>query len=215
MKEILLFGSGGHCNVVIDIIKKKKIKIIGYLDIKKNKNLKIKYLGNIYENLRLLKLKKTKGFIAVGNNYIRKNICETIRKINSNFKWEKLIDPSCIISKNTLIGDGSIVIAGSVINAKTIIGNHCIINTKNSIDHDNFIDDFSSTGPSVTTGGTVKIGKTSHIGISSTIKNNTNIGSNTIIGSCSFVNKNCLSNTLYIGRPAKKKKIWKYGRNYL
>ncbi len=215
MKEIILFGSGGHSNVVIDIVNKKKMKILGYLDVKKNKLSQIKYLGNISENTKLLKKKKIKGFIAIGNNYIRKNVYESINNINPNFKWEKLIDPSCIISKNTFIGDGSIVIAGSVINAKTIIGRHCIINTKNSIDHDNFIDDFSSTGPSVTTGGTVKIGKTSHIGISSTIKNNINIGSNTIIGSCSFVNKNCLSNTLYIGKPSKKKKIWKYGRNYL
>ncbi len=215
MKEILLFGSGGHCNVAVDILKKNSVKINGYLDIKKNKKSKIEYLGNISENLKLLKMKKTRGFIAIGNNYIRKKVYETIFKINSEFKWESLIDPSCVISKSTKIGEGSIIIAGSVINARTIVGKHCIINTKNSIDHDNIIDDFSSTGPSVTTGGTVKIGKTSHIGISSTLKNNIKIGSNTIIGSCSFVNKNCLSNSLYFGIPAKKKKNWKFGKNYL
>jgi sugar O-acyltransferase (sialic acid O-acetyltransferase NeuD family) len=215
MREILLFGSGGYSNVVVDILEKNRVKIKGYIDINKNKKSNMKYLGNISENLKLLKIKKTIGFIAIGNNYIRKEVYETIYKINPDFKWERLIDPSCIVSNSTKIGEGSIIVAGSVVNARTIIGKHCIINTKNSIDHDNIIDDFSSTGPSVTTGGTVKIGKTSHIGMSSTLQNNIKIGSNTIIGSCSYVNKNCLSNNLYFGKPAKKKKIWKFGKNYL
>ncbi len=215
MFQILLFGSGGYSNVVVDILKRKKIKLIGYLDIKKNYKSKLKYLGNISENIKLIKSKKIKGFIAVGNNYKRQTIYNEVKKINKNFLWETIIDPSCIISKKTKIGSGSIVIAGSIINSNVKIGKQCIINTNNSIDHDNFIDDFSSTGPSVTTGGTVKIGTLSHIGISSTIKNNIEIGSNTIIGSYSFVNKKCLSNNLYLGIPAKRKKKWKLGMNYL
>ena len=83
MKEILIIGSGGHSNVVIDILKKKKFKIIGYLDINKNKHSKIKYLGNISENLKLLKMRKKRGIIAIGNNYIRKKVYDTIYKINS------------------------------------------------------------------------------------------------------------------------------------
>lgn len=213
--KIILIGSGGHSSVAIDIIRKQKKKIIGYLDVKKNLKLKIKYLGNILENLTILRNKNILGFIAIGNNYTRQKVYKTIFKINPQFKWVKLVDPSCIISKTTLIGEGSIVVAGSIINSATVIGKHCIINTRNTIDHDNFIDDFSSTGPSVSTGGSVSIGKNSHIGISSTVKNNIKIGSNTIVGSFSYVNKNCLSNGLYIGVPAKKKKKWKFGANYL
>lgn len=215
MSQILLFGSGGYSNVVIDILEKKKIKLVGYLDIKKNQELKLKYLGKISENIKLIKNKKIAGFIAIGNNYIRQTVYNEVNKINKNFSWETIIDPSCIVSKKTKIGSGSIVIAGTTINSNVKIGKHCIINTNNSIDHDNYIDDFSSTGPSVTTGGSVKIGSLSHIGISSTIKNNIEIGSNTIIGSFSFVNKRCLSNNLYLGIPAKRKKKWKLGMNYL
>ena len=215
MSKILLFGSGGYSNVVTDTLERKKIKIIGYLDIKKNQKSKLKYLGNISENIKLIKNKKTKGFIAIGNNYIRKNVYNEINKINKNFNWETIIDPSCIISNKTKIGNGSIIIAGTTINSNVKIGKQCIVNTNNSIDHDNVIDDFSSTGPSVKTGGTVKIGSLSHIGISSTIKNNVEIGSNTIIGSFSFVNKKCLSNNLYLGIPAKRKKKWQLGKKYL
>ena len=87
MSKILLFGSGGYSNVVTDILERKKIKIIGYLDIKKNQKSKLKYLGNISENIKLIKNKKTKGFIAIGNNYIRKNVYNEINKINKNFNF--------------------------------------------------------------------------------------------------------------------------------
>ncbi len=58
--------------------------------------------------------------------------------------------------------------------------------------------------PSVVTGGNVVIGEASDIGISSIIKNNISIERNVVIGGNSFVNKDCLSNSLYYGSPIKK-----------
>ena len=41
MKEILIFGSGGHAKVIYsEIIKNKKLKFLGFVDEKK-KNLKL------------------------------------------------------------------------------------------------------------------------------------------------------------------------------
>ena len=94
--------------------------------------------------------------------------------------------------------------SGSIINPGTEIGAHCIINTRSSIDHDNFFGDFSSCAPSVVTGGNVVVGSFSFLGIRSTIINNIKIGSKTVIGANSLVNKNCLSNYIYYGSPAKK-----------
>ena len=85
-----------------------------------------------------------------------------------------------------------------------MIGKHCLISTSSSIDHDNYFHDFSSAGPGVVTGGNVLVGKNSYLGIGSVIKHQIKIGDNTVIGGNSFVNKNCLDNSIYYGVPAKR-----------
>ena len=120
-----------------------------------------------------------------------------------------------IISKNAKILNGTLIVSGSIVNANTYVGNHCIIGTGCKIDHDNYFDDFSSCGPNVTTGGNVTINTLSYIGISSTIKHKIKILSNTIIGAKSYINKNCKSNNVYFGTPAKKIRTRKIGEKYL
>lgn len=81
-----------------------------------------------------------------------------IKKINKNFKFQKIISKDAIINPNVNINEGSLIVSGTVINCGTIIGKHCILNTSSSIDHDNFFGDYSSTGPGTITGGGVEIG---------------------------------------------------------
>ena len=72
------------------------------------------------------------------------------------------------------------------------------------IDHNNTFHNFSSTGPGAITGGNVIIGEQSFLGIGCAIKDKIFIGTNTIIGGQAFVCKNCESNSLYYGVPAKR-----------
>ncbi len=210
LKKLLIIGSGGHFKVVInEILKQRKYEIKEIIDIKNfgkkitiNKKL-IKIVD--YKRFHWSKVNKESFFfIAVGNNYLRKKIASEIKTKNKNIKWGTIISPDAIIEKNVKIKPGTLVVSGSIINPGTIIGAHCIINTRSSIDHDNVFGDFSSSAPSVVTGGNVSVGKLSFLGIRSTIINNVKIGSNTIIGANSMVNKNCLSNYIYFGSPAKK-----------
>ena len=105
------------------------------------------------------------------------------------------------------------LISGSIVNTGTIIKEHCLINTKTVIDHDNIFENYSSTGPGSITGGNVKVGERSHLEFGSVVKNKININPDTIIGGKSFVNKNCKSNSIYFGVPAKWKKSRKKIKN--
>ena len=78
-----------------------------------------------------------------------------------------------------------------------------MINSESIVEHENDLDDFSSIGPGVITAGNVKIGKLSHLGIGSVVKEKVNIGKNITIVGNSFVNKNCINNSIYFGSPAK------------
>ena len=221
MKKIIIIGTGGHSKVVSDEIEKlKKFRIIGFIDKKKNIGSKpiafteAKVIGRL-NNLKKLYKKNYYLFIAIGDNYVRKKVYNDIQKLNLSEKWATIMSKDSVISKNAKILNGTLIISGSIINANTYVGNHCIISTGCKIDHDNYFDDFSSCGPNVTTGGNVTINTLSYIGISSTIKHKIKIFSNTIIGAKSYVNKNCKSNNVYFGTPAKKIRTRKIGEKYL
>lgn len=209
-KELIIVGSGGHFKVVInEVLKQNKFKVQKIIDVK-NFGKKIK-VGK--RNLKIINYKKfdwlkiksqTFLFIAIGDNFLRKKIFNEIKKKNKKIKWATVVSIDAIVSNDVKIKPGSLVVSGSIINPGTRIGAHCIINTRSSIDHDNFFDDFSSCAPGVVTGGNVKVGKYSFLGIRSTVVNNIKIGTKTIIGANSLVNKNCLSNYVYYGRPAMR-----------
>ena len=92
MKEILIFGSGGHSRIVLsEIIQIKGYRVIGFVDenikkgtiIENDKNKKYKVVSNIKGINKLLN-KNTFGIIGIGSNFIRKKIAEEINKIYKN-----------------------------------------------------------------------------------------------------------------------------------
>lgn len=210
LKKIVVIGSGGHFKVVLnEILKQNKYEITNIVDIRNiGKKIKIRNKCLVVKDLKKFDWNKTNKntftFIAIGDNQVRKGIAESISRKKTNIKWATIISPDSIIGNNVKINFGTLVVSGSIINPGSKIGKHCIINTNSSIDHDNLFQDFSSCAPGVITGGNVKVGKLSFLGIRSTIINNIKIGSETIIGAKSLVNKDCISNYIYYGLPAKK-----------
>ena len=182
---------------MLTIKKEKKIQF-------KFKNKVYHYLGNFKEFLNKNNNKNLSLIIAIGSNYSRKKMYNTIKRKFKKLKWATVISKDAIINNDVKINEGSAIMSGCIINTGTSIGKHCFINTSSSIDHDNKFEDFSSTGPGVKTGGNVIVNKNSYIGIGATVVHNISIGKNTVIGGNSYVNKNCSHNAVYFGIPAKK-----------
>lgn len=222
MINIVIFGSGSHAKVLFsEIIKLKKFKFLGFVDdFKKKGEFIISLNKNKYYNLGSIKEvigKKTnfKGIVGVGLNFVREKIVNDIKKINDNFKFQKIISKDATINTNVFIDEGSFVCSGSTINIGTSIGKHCIINTSCSIDHDNKFSDFSSAGPGVVTGGNVEVGYQSYLGLGSLVRHKVRISDCTIVGFGSLVNKDCKKNSIYYGSPAKIIRKRKNNENYL
>ncbi len=221
MIKLVIFGSEGHAKVIFsEVVKLKKFQFLGFVDdFKKKGELIISLNKKNYYNLGSIKQvvnKKNKfnGIIGIGLNFIRKKIVTDIKKINKNFKFQKIVSKDAVVNSNVSIGEGTLVVSGTIINNGTKVGKHCILNTSCSIDHDNKFCDFSSAGPGVTTGGNVLVGEQSYLGMGCLIKNQINILQNTIIGFGSLVNKDCEKNSIYWGSPIKKIRTRKYNENY-
>ena len=218
--KIIIIGAGGHSKVIVDIIQnEQKYEIVGFID----NNLPIghevldyKVLGKEDElNALIDRHEIYGGVIAIGDNFIRRNIDKKIKQLCSDFKFVNCIHPKSNIAFNVDMGEGNVVMAGATLNTSSQIGNHCILNTNCSIDHDNKIASYVSIAPNAVTGGGVEIGEFSVIGIGATVEHNIIIGDNCIIGASSLVNKNTKPNSVYYGIPARYVRSHRPGEKYL
>jgi len=195
--NVVFIGSGGHFNVLHDIVKSKKLKILAICDVKKSK-ININYNFISEKELTLLNPKSVFLVNAIGfdpNNDIRKKKYAKFKKLGFNFLT--LIHSSAVISDSALIGEGSQILTNSSVMPNVSVGKNCIINTKTSVDHDSVLEDNVNLSPNVTVSGNVVVKKETYVGASATILNNVTIGKNCHIFPGSVVNKHVKNNLNY------------------
>lgn len=193
MKNVVVFGAGGHAKVIADIIKLEGNRVVAFLD--DNINLPISN-GPINSFDKYL---DCEFIIGIGENAVR----EKLSKLN--VKWHTAIHPRAIVSKSAVLGEGTVVMAGAIVNPNARIGKHCIINTGSIIEHDNLIGNFTHVSVGAKLGGTVVVGNNVFIGIGSVIKNNVSITKKSIIGAGAVVIHNIEKEGIYVGVPARLK----------
>lgn len=206
MKKIVLVGAGGHCKVIIDIIKSMdKYEIIGITDIKvSGKLLDIPIIGNDTILQGVYDSGVDYAFIGIGALYdinMRNIIYSRLESIG--FKLPVLIHKNSIVSPYAHVGDGTCVMAGAVVNASACIGENCIINTGSVIEHDCIVGDNTHISPNASVAGATKIGYNTHIGIGSSIIQGISIGNNVTVGAGAVVIDDIPDNVVSVGIPSR------------
>nr|BDT26869.1 acetyltransferase [Bacteriovorax sp. HI3] len=201
-KEVIIFGTGGHSKVVYDIIVKEGVYTpVAFVSL--NQNLKTFLDLPHYHQNEFSKLKFEAGVVAIGDNWVRSKIVETVISINKNFNFIKAIHPSAQIGTGCIIGKGTVVMANTVINPFSTVGEHSIINTSSSIDHDCTVGNFASIAPGATLGGTVSIGDFSTISLGANVIHGRTVGPHTVVGAGSLVIKDIEDHAFAYGLPCK------------
>ncbi|WP_267739807.1 PglD-related sugar-binding protein [Myroides injenensis] len=140
MKEIIIYGKGGHGKVVEDtIMQLDKTMLVEYFDDASNP------YAEPYK-------KEANVIIAIGNNDVRKRISEKVKH-----KFATLIHPTAYVAPTAKIGEGTVILANAVVQADATIGKHCIINANVTVDHDAIIEDYVCTYPSSYIAGFAKV----------------------------------------------------------
>ena len=206
-KNVVIIGAGGHAKVIADIVVKSGDNVAGFLDDSKDVGEviieKFAVIGRVEDCEKLQQENKDLFFIiAIGNNYVRKEIFEKY-KLN----YYTAIHPTAVIGMGVHVGTGSVIMTNACINSGAKIGNNCIINTGAIIEHDNVIEDNVHVSPNATLCGTVKVGECTHIGAGAVVRNNISITPNCVIGAGGVVIKNIEKNGTYIGVPCKIKGV--------
>jgi len=213
MKKLIILGASGGCLDIVNLIeqinkKKKKYKILGFLDDKIKKPGKLKDYKILGKFSDVNKFSNDINFAtAIGNPQNFRKIQKVIEKLNLDKKrFPKLVHPDTSISKNSKIGDGTIVFQNCTIGLNVKIGDFVNILPNSVINHDCVIGNFCKLNTMSNLGGSVKIGKSCYIGSGTNIRDKLIIGERNLVGMSSVILKSFKKkNQTILGFPAKIK----------
>ena len=180
--KIVLYGYGGHCNSVIEVINSTKFLIEKIIDDKKiltSSNYKFQDSSSFLKKINK-KINIHVSFASIYDLKRRQKVINVLKK-NKLLKFPIIKSNTSYISKYSSIKDGTIIMHGAFINSKVNMGENVVINTNALIEHDVQIDNNSHISTSCTINGGVKIGKNCFIGSNSVIKENSIIPDNTFV----------------------------------
>jgi UDP-N-acetylbacillosamine N-acetyltransferase len=200
MKELYVFGSGGHGAVVAEIADLLGYVIVGFLDDDASRT------GTKVLNWSVLGGREAAPdgatvALGIGSNAVRAEIASYAR--TRGWETPTLAHPSAVISPSVELGPGTVVMALVAVNAHARVGRGCILNTSSSIDHDCVLGDFTHIAPGANLAGSVTVGEQSLIGVGSCVLPRVNIGSNCVIGAGSVVVSDCRDGITAFGNPAR------------
>jgi acetyltransferase EpsM len=199
MKDITLYGAGGHCFATIELIRSLgQYKPLLILDDnpKTNEILGLpvqKYDKNIHAPQSLC--------ITIGDNKLRKKIANLFRTDFPSF-----VHDSAQTYPSVTIGEGTLVLPNAVLDASVSLGKHNIINSNATVSHNVQTGDFVHIAIQAAIAGGVTIGEGTLIGAGSIILPEINIGKWVIIGAGSVITKDIPDNSVVYGNPGVIKK---------
>jgi sugar O-acyltransferase (sialic acid O-acetyltransferase NeuD family) len=184
--DVVLIGTGGAAEMVIDAIKKDSIQtlnIAGFIDDFSNESSydDLPIFGGI-DVLDALIEKGLKNLVLaygfIGHLDKRRKV---FNRYNEKVNFPNIIDPKSNIESSASLGKGNIVLGNAYIGSKVKLGNINVVNTGALISHETEIEDGNHFTPSSTIAGQVKISSLNTFGMNSSILMKTVIGSNVMI----------------------------------
>ncbi len=203
--SVLIIGSGGHASVLLDMLREKKINILGYVSPSPASNQTLFSQYRWYKNdedvLQFDKsaIKLVNGIGSLPGNTLRADFYNKYQKLGYSFAI--LVSKEASVSKYAYLAEGVQVMRGAIIQTGTSIGFNSIINTGSVVDHDCLIGSNNHIAPGVTISGQVTSKENVHFGTGSSVIQSINVNENVVVGAGSTVTKDVEAN--FICFPAR------------
>lgn len=202
---MIVYGSGGHAKVVVDILRRMGIEIAAILDDDPDK------AGGTFAELPVflardyLKPSRRKkagpAIVAIGDNRARQERAALLA--GKGFHLVTAVHPGAMIAADTVLGAGTVAMAGVVVNSGARVGDNVILNTGCTVDHDCRVGHGAHISPGVHLGGGVTIGDRAHVGIGACVLPGVCIGPDAVIGGGAAVIHDVLPGVTAVGVPAR------------
>jgi sugar O-acyltransferase (sialic acid O-acetyltransferase NeuD family) len=204
VKNVFVFGAGGHAKVIIDAIEKLGHYNIDFLAddellLKDTEVYGYRVIGG--RHAVPSGAPRRGGIVAVGDNHLRAEIAVWLA--DRGFPLINVIHPSVQMARGVKLGEDIVLMAGAIINSDTSLGDNVIVNTGSTIDHDCVVEESTHIAPGCHVCGSVRIGAFSMIGAGTTIIRGVSVGSNCIVGAGSVLINDIPDGMVAMGNPAR------------
>jgi sugar O-acyltransferase (sialic acid O-acetyltransferase NeuD family) len=204
--KVLVFGAGGHAQVVADILRSQglageRICFVGYLDDRAGElrsSLGADLMGTLAD---CGVIDHDAVIIAIGRNAVRHKLFKQAADKGERFAVAK--HPAATVASNVRLDPGTTVCAGAVINTMAVVGANTIVNTAASVDHHCDIGSHVHIAPGVRLGGEVKVGEGALIGIGAVVLPGKTIGAWAVVGAGAVVIADVPPGATVVGVPAR------------
>lgn len=205
VRQIYLWGAGGHAKVVADVVRAMGMQVAGFLDESHARHGQDYYGARILGGESWLDSKEAdrtcEVFVAIGNNAARLRCLEFA--INAGFTVPSLIHPSAVVSPTAQLEVGTVIMAGAIVQSDTLIGRGGIINTGASVDHDCVLGRDVHIAPGARLAGQVTVGDRTLIGVSASVIPQIHIGHDCVVGAGAVVVTDVPDHQTVVGIPAR------------
>lgn len=202
MSDLILFGAGGHCKVVIDAIESRNDrKIRGILDDDERRWGTEHYEYRIVGGRDSALPADCELVIAIGNNSKRRLIADLFRARGAQLGI--VVHLSAHIARGARLGPGTVVFANAVVSSDAIVGSNTIVDIGAVVAHDCRVGDHVHVCPGVQLCGGATVESGVMIGAGAVVIPGVRVGRNSIVGAGSSVMRNVESDSTVVGLPAR------------
>lgn len=174
MTSFLIYGSGGHANVLSELGRVLGAQVVAMFTNEGNGQfVRDNIIIRSYDPLFFPELPLILG---IGNNATRERLTAEV-----SHAFPVLLHPRAYVAADVQIGEGSAVLANATVQTTSIIGKHVIVNAGAVIEHDAVIGDFVHVAAGAYVGGGAVIEKGALIGQGAVIMRRTVIKQGTVV----------------------------------
>ncbi len=205
--DILLFGGGGHCKAVIDVIEAEgNWRIAGIVEAPGSTTCDVLGYPVVGYDDQLADLLRQcpNALVTVGqirSPSIRQRIF--IRLNEAGFTLPSVVSPFARIARSARTGAGTVIMHYAQVGPDAIVGNNTIINTRALVEHDTSVGSHCHVATTAVLNGNVAVGDGSLIGSGAICREGITIGANCLIAMGARVRKPVADGTLFFGDESK------------
>lgn len=209
MNKLGVFGTSGFAREVADIAHVLEYDVV-FIARDDEELSSWSFPGRVILESEMDQLSGAEFVIGIGENSVREKIA---KRYSSTLKFTNLVHPTASFGRNQreqlASCRGVIVCAGVRLTSNIQVGDFTVFNLNATVGHDSIIEGFVNLSPGAHISGNVHLEERCWVGSGAVINQGRSyqklvIGRDTVIGSGAVVVKDCESDAVYVGAPAKR-----------
>lgn len=175
---LVLIGAGGHAKVLVDIIRARGRKLLGYVDDENKPWLAELGVPRMQEQelpAALAQAELVIGFVGLSCAALQRRLEIMRNYLQQGARLATLIHPSAVVSDRAQLATGVQVLPGAVINAQAVLGVGAVINSGAVVEHDANIGAGVHLAPRAVALGGTTIGECAYVGSGAVVIQNVSV----------------------------------------